>query len=116
MLALAVLVTAVTLLTSGSDDDAAVAAVQAREKACGGVLDNVLDFSAAYVKGKNQDGDPVVAIPFKNRAAGDQSEAQVGVRHGSDDGWVIFGSLDDPFNSACGGGEKEFAYERAHSG
>ncbi|MFK0022799.1 hypothetical protein [Streptomyces sp. NPDC090798] len=105
-----------TLVTSGSDGDAAVAAVQAREKACGGVLDNVLDFSAAYVKGTNKDGDPVVAIPFKDRAPGDQSEAQVGVQHSSDDGWVIFGSVDDPFNSACGGGEKEFKYEQAHSG
>jgi hypothetical protein len=116
VLALAALVMVVTLVTSDSDADAAVAAVQAREKECGGVLDNVLDFSAAYVKGTNQDGDLVVAIPFKNRAPGDQSEAQVGVNHSSNDGWIIFGSLDDPFNSACGGGEKEFKYEQAHSG
>ncbi|MET8433417.1 hypothetical protein ABZV61_11550 [Streptomyces sp900116325] len=117
MLALAALVMVVTMFTDGSDDgDAAVAAVKARENACGDPLSNVLDFSGAYVKGKNQDGETVVAIPFKDRAPGDQSESAVAVQHTGDDGWVISGAMDDPFNSACGGGEKEFKYAQAHSG
>ncbi|MFJ3140199.1 hypothetical protein ACIPK5_30435 [Streptomyces sp. NPDC086843] len=92
-------------LTSGSSDDDRLDALRKRLVACGVSDQFVMD--EIHSIGKADDGGTFYALPLDGGTSLDDA-LEITVGETPDEGFVMYGSIDNPIAQACGGTDEWF--------